>query len=106
MGDASVHGPRLMGCVHTRAEDPRYIDFEHNILSKLRRTMPDVEVRLASESRTGVFEGQSETYGTVRYRHGSKEDESRSTGPGEVLPLIYALAGVRREIIAPQPAYP
>jgi ABC-2 type transport system permease protein len=95
--------------VRLAPEDPRYIDFERNILGKLRRTMAVVSVRLESESRTGLFEASSENYGTVVYRYDGKQAESRSTGAGEVLPLIYGLAGIERMAVperAPYPGYP
>jgi ABC-type transport system involved in multi-copper enzyme maturation permease subunit len=90
-------------------EDPRYIDFERNILGKLRRTMPKVSVRLESDSRSGLFEASSENYGNILYRYDGKQADSRSTGAGEVLPLIYGLAGVKRSAVSestPYPGYP
>ncbi len=95
--------------VRLAPEDPRYIDFERNILGKLRRTMPNVSVRLESDSRSGLFEASSENYGNVLYRYNGKQVESRSTGAGEVLPLIYGLVGVERAVVpesAPYPGYP
>jgi hypothetical protein len=92
--------------VHLAPEDPRYVDFERNILSKLRRAAPDVRVVLASDTRTGLLEATSDQYGTVAYRYGGREAESRSSGAGEVLPLIYGLAGVERRRLPPGPAYP
>jgi ABC-2 type transport system permease protein len=97
---------RLEITVRLAPEDPRYVDFERNILSKLQRALANVDIRLASQGRSGLFEGSSETYGTARYRYGGREDESRSTGAGEVLPLIYALAGVQRETVRATSAYP
>lgn len=97
---------RLTILVRLAPEDPRYLDLERKILGTLRRTMQDVVVKVESESRSGLFEGASESYGTIRYRYAGKEDASRSTGTGEVLPLIYGLAGVQRAIIAAASAYP
>ena len=90
-------------------EDPRYVDFERNILGKLRRTMPNVSLRLESDSRSGLFEASADNYGNVLYLYSGKQAESRSTGAGEVLPLIYGLAGVERAVVtesAPYPGYP
>jgi ABC-type multidrug transport system ATPase subunit/ABC-type transport system involved in multi-copper enzyme maturation permease subunit len=97
---------RLTVLVRLAPEDPRYIDFDRKILGRLRRAMPDVDVRLQSESRSGLFEGSAESYGIIRYRYAGKEDESRSTGAGEVLPIIFGLAGVQRATAAEAPAYP
>jgi ABC-2 type transport system permease protein len=95
--------------VNLAPEDPRYIDFERKVLSKLRRTVPSLSVELRSESRFGLYEGSSEHYGTVLYRYGGRQAESRSTGAGEVLPLIYDLANVERIAVpdqAPFSGYP
>jgi len=91
--------------VRLAPEDPRYIDFERNILSKLRRSMRHFSVALESETRSGLFEA-SERYGTVVYRYDGKQAESRSTGAGEVLPLIYNLAGMERSAIPEREASP
>jgi ABC-2 type transport system permease protein len=97
---------RLTIVVRLAPEDPRYIDFERNILGKLQRTMPDVKILLVSQSRTGVLEEASEKYGTILYQYDGRQAESRSTGAGEILPLIYGLAQVQRRATASPPAYP
>jgi ABC-type transport system involved in multi-copper enzyme maturation permease subunit len=102
----SALAQRLTIVVRLAPEDPRYIDFERNILGKLQRTMPDVNIVVESQSRTGTFEEASETYGTIRYHYGGKQAETRSTGAGEILPLIYSLAGVERKAVPPSSAYP
>src|SRR5262249_38943877 len=99
-------GQRLVIVVRLAPEDPRYVDFERNVLDKLQRILPDVKVVLESQSRTGAFEESSQQYGTVLYRYGGKQAASRSTGTGEILPLLYGLAGVERKVVAPTPAYP
>src|SRR5262249_5453477 len=77
--------------VHLAPEDPRYVDFERNILAKLERVMPRVAVRLAKDGQR--LSGE-ESYGEVEYRYSGRTDASRSTSSREVLPLIYGLAGV------------
>ena len=45
----------------------------------------------------------------ILYRYDGKQAESRSTGEGEVLPLIYGLAGIERKAVPnrdPYPGYP
>jgi ABC-2 type transport system permease protein len=91
--------------VRLAPEDPRYVDFERNILSKLRRSMQKFTVRLESDTRTGLFDA-SERYGTILYQYDGKHAESRSTGPGEVLPLIYSLASIQRSVVLEREAYP
>ena len=100
---------RLTVVVRLAPEDPRYIDFERNILGKLQRTVPDVKIVLESQSRTGALEEASEKYGTILYEYGGARSESRSTGTGEILPLIYGLAQVTRKEMQPDlpfPGYP
>jgi ABC-2 type transport system permease protein len=84
---------------------PRYIDFERKVLSKLRRSVRDFAVALQSDTRSGLFEN-SDSFGLVVYRYAGKQAESRSTGEGEVLPLIYGLAGIERKSIADRAPYP
>ena len=47
-----------------------------------------------------------EFYGEVEYVYGSRSDTSRSTSPREILPLLYALAGVSPPVPAPGGDYP
>ena len=94
--------------VRLAPEDPRYIDFERKVLSKLRRSVRHMVVTPQSETRSGLFEN-SDNYGVVLYRYDGKQAESRSTGEGEVLPLIYGLAGIERKAVPdrdPYPGYP
>jgi len=97
---------RLTVVVRLAPEDPRYIDFARNILSKLQRTMPDVRIVQESRSRTGALEEASQNYGTIVYQYGGRQSESRSTGTGEILPLIYGLAQVERKGTPAAPPYP
>src|SRR5262249_32727320 len=48
--------------VFLAAEDPRLMDLERSILSKLQRILPRVEVDYAAHSRSGLFEGSLEHY--------------------------------------------
>jgi ABC-type transport system involved in multi-copper enzyme maturation permease subunit len=97
---------RLTIVVRLAPEDPRYIDFERNILGKIQRTVRDAKIILESQSRTGALEEASETYGTIVYEYAGRRAETRSTGAGEILPLIYGLAQVTRKAAPPAPPYP
>jgi len=84
----------LLVTVQLAPEDPRYADLQRNVLAKLERAMPNVSVSLAG-GRQGFSTGTSdESYGKVDYVYGGQSDNSRSTSPREILPLLYALAGV------------
>src|SRR5262245_32855937 len=54
--------------VRLAPEDPRYIDFERKVLSKLRRSVRRIVVTPQSETRSGLFEN-SDSYGVVLYRY-------------------------------------
>jgi len=89
----SIHAP-LAITVFLSSEDPRMMDFENNVLLKLRRSMPDVSVIYPLAGRSGLFENDAR-YGTIGYRLGLKTAISRSTTEEIVLDTIYDLAGVR-----------
>jgi len=84
----------LVITVHMAPEDPRYIDLQRNVLSKLERILPDVTVRLATIGQTVVGSTSEESYGEVEYSYGGRSAKSRSTSHREVLPLLYGLAAM------------
>jgi len=86
-------GDRLTITVNLAPEDPRFVDLDRSLLSKLHRTMPDVSIVVAS-NRSSLLGSSDDTYGLITYKYGSREASSRSTGAEEVLPLIYALAAI------------
>jgi ABC-2 family transporter protein len=81
---------------HLAAEDPRRVDLEHKVLSKLRRVMPRVQVRYVAATSTGLFEQTAAHYGEVWYRLGDNGVPimSRQTTAEGVLETIYGLAGL------------
>jgi ABC-2 type transport system permease protein len=94
---------------HLAAEDPRYIDLQRNVLSKLERAMPHVSIRLATARQGFASAAGDESYGEIEYRYGARSDTSRSTNPREILPLIYGLAGLSVPAQIPSdesPGYP
>jgi ABC-2 type transport system permease protein len=96
----------LVVTVHLAAEDPRYADLQRNVLAKLERIMPNVSVGLAGGRQALSTATSDESYGEVEYVYGSRSDVSRSTSPREILPLLYALAGVAPPAPAPGSEYP
>jgi len=101
---------RLTVEVHLAAEDPRYYDFERNILGKLRRIVSDMEVVFPDAGFDRVLTGGSdEAYGQIIYSIGDRRLKSRSTSEEEVLPIIFDLAGRQRrpaENAVEYPGYP
>jgi len=84
----------LRVAVYLAPEDPRLTDFEQNVLRKLRRVLPHLNVDYPAGSRTGLFEGSADHYGEIWYEmHGEKIME-RSTIEPIVLEQIYKLAAV------------
>jgi hypothetical protein len=91
---------------HLSPEDPKLADLERNILAKLRRVLPDLEVTYAAQSRTGLFEEADSHYGEIWYQVGGRRDQLRSTIEPVVLAKIYELAGVRPPAAGSDPPYP
>lgn len=75
-------------------DDPRLTDYEQNVLRKLRRVLPRLEVDYASNSRTGLFEKPEDHYGEIWYEMNGQKAMERSTIEEVVLEQIYKLAGV------------
>jgi ABC-type transport system involved in multi-copper enzyme maturation permease subunit len=75
-------------------EDPRLMDLDHNILSKLVRILPDVEIVHAAHSRAGLFEAPGDHYGEVWYEMAGRKSMTRSTTEQIVLDNLYQLAQV------------
>lgn len=101
---ATIEAP-LMITVHLGPSDPRRADLERGVLQKLVRAMPQVTVRYAAQSSTGLFAGNEAHYGEIWYALGTASDTSRSTVPNIVLETIYQLAKVAPPT-GDAPAYP
>ena len=92
--------------VQLAPEDPRYVDLQRNVLSKLERAMPNVSVSLAGSRQYLATGAGDDSYGEVEYVFGNRSDVSRSTSPREILPVIYGLAGVSVPLATPGGEYP
>src|SRR5258708_11814197 len=80
--------------VFLAAEDPRLMDLDRSILSKLRRILPRLDVDYAAHSRSGLFEGVGDHYGEVWYELDGQKVMSRSTTEPVVLDTLYKLARI------------
>jgi len=85
---------RLIITVHLAPEDPRYVDLQRNVLSKLERIVPDVTIRLVTIGQSVIRSAGEVSYGEIEYSYGGRSAKSRSTSHREALPLLYGLAGV------------
>src|SRR5262249_8689944 len=90
---------------HLAPEDPRYVDVQRAVFSKLARVLPDLTTRVAAP-HSFAASGSDERYGEIEYSYGTRRDVSRSTSPREILPLIYGLAGVPPPAAAPGDDFP
>lgn len=79
--------------VHLAAEDPRRVDFERNVLSKLRRVVQDLRVEYLATTTTGLFEQTSEHYGEIWYALLFGRSMTHATTAESALEEIYELAG-------------
>jgi ABC-2 type transport system permease protein len=86
------------------AEDPRLMDYERNIMSKLRRILPKVDADNASQSRSGLFESGNH-YGEIWYEYRGQKVMNRSTTEQIVLETLYNLAGVNPPTVAGEPQF-
>jgi hypothetical protein len=78
--------------VNLAPEDPRLLDLDRNVLSKLQRLLAGVEIAYASKSRSGLFESQGDHYGEVWYEIDGHKTMSRSATEPIVLDALYQLA--------------
>jgi hypothetical protein len=91
----------LVITVHLAPEDPRYVDLQRNVLSKLERIVPNVTIRLVTAGQSVIRSAGEVSYGEIEYSYGGHSAKSRSTSHREVLPLLYGLAGM--PVPTPQP---
>jgi hypothetical protein len=79
--------------VYLAPEDPRLTDFEQNVVKKLRRVLPHLDVDYKAGGRTGLFESDAEHYGEIWYEMNGKKVMERSTIEQVVLEQVYGLSG-------------
>lgn len=80
--------------IHLAPEDGRLYDLEREVLAKLRRIVPNLEVVFANTQSTGLFgAAENDNYGLIEYEYAGKHDMSYSNSIFEILPLLHTLAG-------------
>jgi hypothetical protein len=90
---AGLNEPLII-TVHLAPEDPRYVDLQRNVLSKLERIVPNVTIRLVTAGQSVIGSAGEVSYGEIEYSYGGRSAKSRSTSHREALPLLYGLAGI------------
>jgi ABC-type transport system involved in multi-copper enzyme maturation permease subunit len=101
---------RLLVTVHMAASDPRLVDLDRKVLARLKRVMPRVTIRIAEPATASLLGAVgNEDYGVIVLSYHGKSATTRSTGAGEILPMLYELAGVSlpaRGAGPDEPGYP
>jgi ABC-2 type transport system permease protein len=87
-----LRGPLVIE-VHLAPEDPRRVDLDRRVLSKLRRIVPELDVRYVSATDIGLFEQSNPHYGEITYTFNGHSATSRAITPEAVLEAIFTLAG-------------
>ena len=87
--------------VYLSENDSRLRELKRNILPILRRTVPNLDVTYMDTGNEGLFGPQADDmYGLIVYEYAGERDSSRSTGAGEILPILHNLAG---QTVTPDP---
>jgi ABC-2 type transport system permease protein len=102
---AELNEPLII-TVHLAPEDPRYVDLQRNVLSKLERTVQNVTIRLVTAGQSVIGSAGEVSYGEIEYSYGGHSANSRSTSHREALPLLYGLAGIPVPVPQPGEDYP
>jgi len=105
--EAALHQIRqpLRITINLAPEDPRLTDFEQNVLRKLRRNLPNLQVDYSADSQTGLF-GNSDQYGEIWYEMNGQKIVDRSTIDEVVLENIYKLAGRTAPVVDEEQDFP
>ena len=80
--------------VHLGAEDPRLADFHREILDKLERAVPQLDVSYQGAGGTGLFASHDPHYGEIWYELTGKRVMLKSAIEPVVLETIYGIAGM------------
>ena len=81
--------------IYLSPDDSRLREMETNVLAKLRRIMPNVNVRYVEVTNVGPFGApDDDRYGLLTFEYRGSRDESRSNSFREILPILHNLAGV------------
>jgi ABC-type transport system involved in multi-copper enzyme maturation permease subunit len=102
---------RLFVSVHMTSSDPRVVDLDRKVLARLKRAMPRVTIRIVEPATASLLGAAgNEDYGVIVLTYHGKSATTRSTGAGEILPMLYELAGVSLPAPGPpgpdEPGYP
>jgi ABC-type transport system involved in multi-copper enzyme maturation permease subunit len=81
--------------IYLSPDDSRLREMETNLLTKLRRIMPNVRISYEKVPNLGPFGApEDDRYGLMTYEYQGRREESRSNSFREILPILHKLAGV------------
>jgi ABC-2 type transport system permease protein len=82
--------------VHLEREDSRARELAANVLAKLERLVPDLDVRWVATGAPGAFAAAGDDrYGLLEFQYRGLERQTRSNSSREILPLLHELSGAR-----------
>jgi hypothetical protein len=82
--------------IHLHPQDSRLLDLERDVLGKLRRTVPKLNIKYPQTESSGLFSAtQNDEYGLIQYTYDGQKDQSYSNSENEILSIIYTLAGLQ-----------
>jgi len=80
--------------INLSPQDSRLLDLKQDVLGKLQRTVPHLQVHYTTGT-SGLFSKENdENYGLIQYRYANKTETSYSNSQEEILPIIFSLAGI------------
>jgi ABC-2 type transport system permease protein len=89
--------------VHLDREDSRARELAANVLGKLERLVPNLDVQWVAAGAPGMFAAAGDDrYGQLQFEYQALTRQTRSNSSREILPLLHELAGAR--VPAAQPA--
>ena len=73
------------------------IELDRGALGKLRRALPDLQVRYVARSTTGLYEQHDDAYGALIFTTGDRQNTSRVLTDDGVLEGLFGLVGLEWE---------
>jgi hypothetical protein len=79
---------------HLAPRDPRRFDLDVQVVRKLRRIVPDLQVRYVARTSIGLFEQADAGYGDIHYEVGGRRQTTRITSAEAALNALFTLSGI------------
>jgi hypothetical protein len=79
---------------HLAPRDPRRFDLDVQVIRKLRRIVPDLQVRYVARTSIGLFEQADAGYGDIHYEVGGRRQTTRITSAEAALNALFMLSAI------------